>query len=354
MLICSPGAPPCHLRAGAGAAGGDDRGLPRARARSHPRAPACSRPACRARSTPGCCCCATSGRSACARCCAARSATRATASRAAGDRGAIARGRELLREWRASAELWLPVPEAARGCATRCWPRPTSGSRGRGRARRARRASMRRARVVPRLRGRGDRRRRARAAHRRGPRRPTGRPSRSREVRLPRLDGVQDRAWGQGPVLLQQLALLDGFDLGPFLGADHIHTVVECAKLAFADREACYGDSAPVPLDRLLSRDYAAERRELIGPEASGELRPGGPEPRLPRHLRRAPPRAPGSASRRAATPATSTSPTAGATWSRRRRAAAGCRARRPSPGSASASAPGRRCSGCSRGCRTR
>jgi gamma-glutamyltranspeptidase / glutathione hydrolase len=88
--------------------------------------------------------------------------------------------------------------------------------------------------------------------------------------------------WGQGPVFLQQLALLDGLELGDFLGADHIHTVVECAKLAFADREAWYGDSAPVPLELLLSRAYADERRALVGPEASGELRPGGPGPRLP------------------------------------------------------------------------
>jgi gamma-glutamyltranspeptidase/glutathione hydrolase len=67
-----------------------------------------------------------------------------------------------------------------------------------------------------------------------------------------------------------------------FLSADHVHTVVECAKLAFADREAWYGDSAPVPLDLLLSYGYAAQRRELVGAQASGELRPGGPSPRLP------------------------------------------------------------------------
>jgi gamma-glutamyltranspeptidase/glutathione hydrolase len=88
--------------------------------------------------------------------------------------------------------------------------------------------------------------------------------------------------WGQGPVFLQQLALLDGVDLGPFLGPDHVHACVEGAKLAFADREAWYGDSAPVPLDLLLSREYADERRTLIGPDASYDLRPGGPDPRLP------------------------------------------------------------------------
>src|SRR5207342_2748952 len=46
--------------------------------------------------------------------------------------------------------------------------------------------------------------------------------------------------WGQGPVLLQQLALLDGFEVGGLdpVGAEFVHTVAECAKLAFADREA--------------------------------------------------------------------------------------------------------------------
>jgi gamma-glutamyltranspeptidase/glutathione hydrolase len=77
--------------------------------------------------------------------------------------------------------------------------------------------------------------------------------------------------WGQGPVFLQQLALLEGLDLGEFLGAEHIHTVVECAKLAFEDRETYYGDSAPVPLDMLLSRAYAAQRRALVGRQAAGE-----------------------------------------------------------------------------------
>jgi len=96
-------------------------------------------------------------------------------------------------------------------------------------------------------------------------------------------------AWGQGPVFLQQLALLDGFDLqsmGPG-SADFIHTVTECAKLAFADREAWYGDprATDVPLDELLSPSYAAQRRRLVGAEASADLVPGAPggaEPRLP------------------------------------------------------------------------
>src|SRR5439155_17141102 len=82
-------------------------------------------------------------------------------------------------------------------------------------------------------------------------------------------------AWGQGPVFLQQLALLDGFDLASLSDAEYVHTVVECAKLAFADREAFYGD-ADVPLERLLSREYNDERRRLVADEASDELRPGG------------------------------------------------------------------------------
>jgi gamma-glutamyltranspeptidase / glutathione hydrolase len=93
--------------------------------------------------------------------------------------------------------------------------------------------------------------------------------------------------WGQGPVLLQQLALLEGFDLAATGAgsADFVHTVVECSKLAFADREAWYGDPAfaEVPLDQLLSREYAAERRALVGTEASGELRPGLDGARLPK-----------------------------------------------------------------------
>jgi gamma-glutamyltranspeptidase/glutathione hydrolase len=99
--------------------------------------------------------------------------------------------------------------------------------------------------------------------------------------------------WGQGPVLLQQLALLAGFDLeamGP-LSADFVHTVVECAKLALADREAWYGDpdASEIPIGDLLDPAYADARRSLVGVEASLELRPGSPggrEPRLPQGAR--------------------------------------------------------------------
>ena len=90
------------------------------------------------------------------------------------------------------------------------------------------------------------------------------------------------RPWGQGPVFLQQLALLDGFDLAAMEpgSAGYIHTVVECAKLAFADREAWYGDPdfTDVPVGALLSAEYASSRRSLIGDEASADLRPGRPD----------------------------------------------------------------------------
>jgi gamma-glutamyltranspeptidase/glutathione hydrolase len=93
--------------------------------------------------------------------------------------------------------------------------------------------------------------------------------------------------WGQGPVFLQQLALLEDFDLAAMgLASEaYVHTVVECAKLAFADREAWYGDPAAVdvPLEGLLDPGYAAERRALVGDAASMELRPGSPDGRTPR-----------------------------------------------------------------------
>jgi gamma-glutamyltranspeptidase / glutathione hydrolase len=88
--------------------------------------------------------------------------------------------------------------------------------------------------------------------------------------------------WSQGPVFLQQLALLEGFDLGSMghNSAAYLHTLIEAAKLAFADREAYYADPefVDVPLKELFSDRYAALRRALIDPErASMELRPGDP-----------------------------------------------------------------------------
>ena len=88
--------------------------------------------------------------------------------------------------------------------------------------------------------------------------------------------------WSQGPVFLQKLALLKGFDLSSMnpVGPEFIHTQIECAKLALADREAWYGDPKVnnVPLNTLLTEKYNDERRKLITDKASMEFTPGEPD----------------------------------------------------------------------------
>lgn len=92
--------------------------------------------------------------------------------------------------------------------------------------------------------------------------------------------------WSQGPVFLQQLALLRGFDLrGMGQGSgEYIHTLIECSKLAFADREAWYGDPThvDVPIDTLLSEPYTKHRRTLLESKAADGSRPGSPDGRPP------------------------------------------------------------------------
>ena len=99
--------------------------------------------------------------------------------------------------------------------------------------------------------------------------------------------------WSQGPSMLETLNLLEGFDLGAMRhnSADYIHTVVEALKLAYADRDAWYGDPrfSNMPAARLLSKDYAAERRRLIGARASLEFRPGSVGASPPLHPSQAP-----------------------------------------------------------------
>lgn len=95
------------------------------------------------------------------------------------------------------------------------------------------------------------------------------------------------QAWSQGAVFLQQLRLLEGFDLKTcgHNSADYIHILVEAAKLAFADRETYYGDPdfVDVPLNGLLSTGYADMRRQLINPKRSSlDHRPGDPVRMLP------------------------------------------------------------------------
>ena len=107
---------------------------------------------------------------------------------------------------------------------------------------------------------------------------PVGPPERSR---FGDIEVFTCGPWCQGPVLLQTLALLEGADLAA-LGQnspDYIHHLTEALKLAFADREAYYGDPAmvEVPLATLISAEYAAERRNLIRPDrAWPEMPPPG------------------------------------------------------------------------------
>ncbi len=85
--------------------------------------------------------------------------------------------------------------------------------------------------------------------------------------------------WGQGPVMLQSLALLRGFDIAGMdpAGPEFVHHVAEAMKLAYADREVYYGDPnfVDVPMSRLLSEEYNSGRRSLISDKASFDLRPG-------------------------------------------------------------------------------
>lgn len=87
--------------------------------------------------------------------------------------------------------------------------------------------------------------------------------------------------WSQGPSLIQTLNILEGFDMRPlgFNTAEYIHRVTEALKLAYADRDTYYGDPkfSKVPAETLLSKEYAAKRRELIGAQASLGFRQGSP-----------------------------------------------------------------------------
>jgi gamma-glutamyltranspeptidase/glutathione hydrolase len=85
--------------------------------------------------------------------------------------------------------------------------------------------------------------------------------------------------WSQGPAMIEALNILESFDL-PGLrlnSTEYIHTLVEALKLAYADRDTYYGDPRfnKIPAETLLSKEYAAERRKLIGQEGSLEFRPG-------------------------------------------------------------------------------
>ena len=92
--------------------------------------------------------------------------------------------------------------------------------------------------------------------------------------------------WSQGPAMIEALNLLESYDVKT-LGLntpDYIHTSTEAMKLAYADRDTYYGDPkfVEIPAERLLSKDYAAERRAGIAQRASFEFLPGeaGGQPR--------------------------------------------------------------------------
>src|SRR5439155_7651360 len=85
--------------------------------------------------------------------------------------------------------------------------------------------------------------------------------------------------WSQGPSMIETLNILEGFNLADMKlnSADYIHTLTEALKLAYADRDTYYGDPRfnNNPAARLLSKEYGAERRKLIGAQASLDFRPG-------------------------------------------------------------------------------
>jgi len=83
------------------------------------------------------------------------------------------------------------------------------------------------------------------------------------------IDVYKLTTWTQGPVMLQALNILEGFDLKAmgYNSQRYIHTLYQAMNLAFADRDFYYGDPytpPEEPIEGLLSKDYAAERRKLI------------------------------------------------------------------------------------------
>ena len=101
-------------------------------------------------------------------------------------------------------------------------------------------------------------------------------------IRLGKVEVYTCGPWCQGPMLLQALNILEGIDLGRMRDGDmpaYIHTVTEAIKLAAADREAYFGDPkfVDVPIETLLSKEYAARRRAMIREdEAWPDMPPAG------------------------------------------------------------------------------
>ena len=197
----------------------------------------------------------------------------------AGIRATIDRTEELLRELaRLGATSTCRRRRSARSSATRPSRRRTgasSTSRAAARAsRRSRRPAARTTRASSPRRSTASPPPRAACSPARTWRAGARRSSRSPSSSTGGLTVCKTLPWAAGPVGLQQLALLDGFDLAELSPAEFVHVVTECAKLAFADRDALYGDGE-VPLETLLSKAYNDERRALVGEDASEEYRPG-------------------------------------------------------------------------------
>ncbi len=99
------------------------------------------------------------------------------------------------------------------------------------------------------------------------------------------IDVFKLTTWTQGPVMLQALNILEGFDLQAmgYNSTRYIHTLYQSMNLAFADRDFYYGDPyfpPAEPVEGLLSKEYARERRALISmDEQIQDLKPGDPYP---------------------------------------------------------------------------
>ena len=91
--------------------------------------------------------------------------------------------------------------------------------------------------------------------------------------------------WTQGPVMLQALNILEGFDVKAmgYNSTRYIHTLYQTMSLAFADRDFYYGDPAfppEEPIRGLLSKEYARQRAQLINPDRNDPgIKPGDPYP---------------------------------------------------------------------------
>ncbi|WOJ94573.1 gamma-glutamyltransferase [Congregibacter variabilis] len=99
------------------------------------------------------------------------------------------------------------------------------------------------------------------------------------------IDVYKLTTWVQGPAMLQALNILEPLDLKGmgYNSANYIHTLYQTMNLAFADRDFYYGDPyfpPAEPIEGLLSKEYAAQRRALIKPDVNDAMaRPGDPYP---------------------------------------------------------------------------